>query len=73
VPASLLHAAFDLPRRVPSISLPESVATVSDNPARATGLTDRGRCVFNSDLGCFGSCSTCWWSIVVCHFVTYYW
>jgi len=43
VPASLLHAAFDLPRRVASISLPESVATVSDNPARATGLTDRGR------------------------------
>ncbi|MCP8937354.1 alpha-D-ribose 1-methylphosphonate 5-triphosphate diphosphatase [Alsobacter sp. SYSU M60028] len=43
VPASLLQAAFDLPRRVPSISLPDALATVTDNPARAAGLNDRGR------------------------------
>lgn len=42
VPASLLMAAFLLPRRVPSISLPEAIAKVSRNPARATGLADRG-------------------------------
>ena len=43
VPASLLHAAFDLPRRVASVSLNDAMATVTDNPARAAGLTDRGR------------------------------
>lgn len=42
VPASLLMAAFELSRRVASISLPEAVATVTRNPARATGLHDRG-------------------------------
>jgi alpha-D-ribose 1-methylphosphonate 5-triphosphate diphosphatase len=42
VPASLLMAAFDLGRRVPSISLPQAIATVTRNPARATGLDDRG-------------------------------
>ncbi|WP_375459517.1 alpha-D-ribose 1-methylphosphonate 5-triphosphate diphosphatase [uncultured Enterovirga sp.] len=42
VPASLLMAAFDLPRRVPAISLPEAIRTVTSNPAEATGLTDRG-------------------------------
>jgi alpha-D-ribose 1-methylphosphonate 5-triphosphate diphosphatase len=42
VPASLLMAAFDLPRRVPSITLPEAIRTVTANPARATGLLDRG-------------------------------
>jgi len=42
VPASLLMAAFDLSRRVPAISLPEAICTVTRNPARATGLTDRG-------------------------------
>jgi alpha-D-ribose 1-methylphosphonate 5-triphosphate diphosphatase len=42
VPASLLMAAFQLPERVPGITLPEAVATVTANPARATGLTDRG-------------------------------
>ena len=42
VPASLLMAAFDLARRVDTISLPQAVATVTVNPARATGLTDRG-------------------------------
>lgn len=43
VPASLLMGAFGLPERVPSISLPDAIATVTANPARATGLTDRGR------------------------------
>jgi len=43
VPGSLLLAAFDLPRRVEAISLPEAVAMVSANPADAAGLTDRGR------------------------------
>ena len=43
VPASLLQAAFDLPRRVASVSLNDAMATVTDNPARAAGLTDRGR------------------------------
>jgi alpha-D-ribose 1-methylphosphonate 5-triphosphate diphosphatase len=42
VPASLLMAAFDLPRRIPRISLPQAVRTVTKNPADATGLTDRG-------------------------------
>ncbi|MGI6246694.1 MAG: alpha-D-ribose 1-methylphosphonate 5-triphosphate diphosphatase [Pseudochelatococcus sp.] len=42
VPASLLMAAFDLPRRVPDIGLPQAVATVTANPARAAGLDDRG-------------------------------
>ncbi|HEV2560212.1 MAG TPA: alpha-D-ribose 1-methylphosphonate 5-triphosphate diphosphatase [Microvirga sp.] len=42
VPASLLMAAFDLPRRVPSISLSEAILTVTRNPAQATGLDDRG-------------------------------
>jgi alpha-D-ribose 1-methylphosphonate 5-triphosphate diphosphatase len=43
VPGSLLMAAFDLPRRVPCIELPEAVALVTRNPADATGLDDRGR------------------------------
>ena len=42
VPSSLLMAAFDLPNRVPEISLSKAVAMVSVNPARAAGLTDRG-------------------------------
>ncbi|MEP9349841.1 alpha-D-ribose 1-methylphosphonate 5-triphosphate diphosphatase [Xanthobacter sp. KR7-225] len=42
VPSSLLWAAFELPRRVPSITLPEAVRLVSLNPARASGLDDRG-------------------------------
>ncbi|WP_375455499.1 alpha-D-ribose 1-methylphosphonate 5-triphosphate diphosphatase [uncultured Methylobacterium sp.] len=43
VPASLLMAAFRLPEQVPGFSLPAAVATVTANPARATGLDDRGR------------------------------
>ncbi len=35
-------AAFMIPERVPGIGLPEAIATVTANPARATGLTDRG-------------------------------
>jgi alpha-D-ribose 1-methylphosphonate 5-triphosphate diphosphatase len=42
VPASLLMAAFDLPRRVPGITLPAAIATVTRNPARSAGLQDRG-------------------------------
>ncbi len=42
VPGSLLLAAFELPRRVRGISLSQAVAMVSRNPARATGLLDRG-------------------------------
>jgi alpha-D-ribose 1-methylphosphonate 5-triphosphate diphosphatase len=41
VPASLLLAAFQLPERA-GIPLPAAVATVTANPARATGLADRG-------------------------------
>ncbi|WP_276200421.1 alpha-D-ribose 1-methylphosphonate 5-triphosphate diphosphatase [Chelatococcus sp. XZ-Ab1] len=54
VPASLLMAAFDLPRRVPAISLPEAVATVTRNPALATGLADRGALAagLRADLVC---------------------
>lgn len=42
VPASLLMAAFNLSQRVPAISLPQALKTVTKNPAEATGLTDRG-------------------------------
>ncbi len=42
VPASLLHAAFELPRLVAGLSLPAAIATVTANPAAAVGLDDRG-------------------------------
>src|SRR5262249_35944418 len=42
VPGSLLQAAFDLPRLVPAISLPQAVETVTRAPAIAAGLFDRG-------------------------------
>jgi len=42
IPFSLLHAAFVLPERVESISLPASIRLVTANPARAVGLEDRG-------------------------------
>lgn len=42
IPASLLLAALDLPQRLPSMSLPEAVALVTRNPARAVGMVDRG-------------------------------
>jgi alpha-D-ribose 1-methylphosphonate 5-triphosphate diphosphatase len=42
VPASLLLAAFELPRRVSSIDLAAAIRTVTAAPAEATGLADRG-------------------------------
>ena len=42
VPFALLQAAFLLPQRVESMSLPQALATVTLNPARAAGLEDRG-------------------------------
>ncbi len=42
VPASLLLAAFQAPHCVSGMTLPRAVALVSRNPARATGLHDRG-------------------------------
>jgi alpha-D-ribose 1-methylphosphonate 5-triphosphate diphosphatase len=42
VPASLIQAAFELPKRIPGISLPQALATVTTAPARAVGLDDRG-------------------------------
>ena len=45
VPASLILAAFALSERLPGITLPDAVATVTRNPARAVGLDDRGEIV----------------------------
>jgi alpha-D-ribose 1-methylphosphonate 5-triphosphate diphosphatase len=42
VPASLLMGAFALADQVGAISLPDAVRTVTLNPAKATGLDDRG-------------------------------
>jgi len=42
VPFALLQAAFLLPRRVEGLDLSRALATVTRNPARAAGLTDRG-------------------------------
>lgn len=42
VPFALLQAAFLLPDRVDTLSLPLALATVTRNPARAAGLDDRG-------------------------------
>ena len=42
VPFSLLQAAFLLPEKVDHISLAQSVAMVTRNPALAAGMTDRG-------------------------------
>lgn len=42
VPGSLLWSAFDLARRVPTISLPQAVQCVTKTPAEAAGLSDRG-------------------------------
>ena len=42
VPFALLQAAFLLPERVESCTLPQAIALVSSNPARAAGLDDRG-------------------------------
>ena len=42
MPFALLQAAFALPGRVETMSLPEALALVTANPARAAGLDDRG-------------------------------
>lgn len=42
VPSSLLYGALTLAREVEGVSLPEAVATVTRNPARAAGFEDRG-------------------------------
>lgn len=42
VPPSMLEAAFTLPKVVPGIELPQSVAMVSARPAALVGLDDRG-------------------------------
>lgn len=42
VPFALMVATFLLPERVDSISLPQAVALVTSNPARAAHLDDRG-------------------------------
>ncbi len=42
IPASMLHAAFALADHVDGWDLPKAVATVTDTPARAAGLDDRG-------------------------------
>ncbi len=42
IPFSLIQSAFFLGEVVDAISLPQAVAMVSRNPARATGLDDRG-------------------------------
>lgn len=42
VPFSLLQAAFLLPHRIDDIDLPQAIATITRNPAKAAGLADRG-------------------------------
>lgn len=42
VPFALLQAAFILPQRVEGLTLPQALATVTSNPAKAAGLDDRG-------------------------------
>jgi len=41
-PASLLHGAMLLADEVEGYDIPRAVATVTKNPAKAAGLTDRG-------------------------------
>jgi alpha-D-ribose 1-methylphosphonate 5-triphosphate diphosphatase len=42
IPSSLLMAALQLPERIPSITLPQAIRTVTKAPAKAVGLNDRG-------------------------------
>jgi len=42
VPFSLIQAAFQLPERVDGIELPAAIRTVTQTPAMAAGLVDRG-------------------------------
>lgn len=41
-PAALIHSAFLLEEQVDHMDLPTAIATVTRNPARAAGMTDRG-------------------------------
>ncbi|WP_227421610.1 alpha-D-ribose 1-methylphosphonate 5-triphosphate diphosphatase [Pacificispira spongiicola] len=41
-PAAMIHSAFLLAEQAESMDLPAAVATVTRNPAKAVGLTDRG-------------------------------
>jgi alpha-D-ribose 1-methylphosphonate 5-triphosphate diphosphatase len=43
VPASLLMGAFEMARRIEGLGVAAAMRTVTLNPARATGLTDRGQ------------------------------
>ena len=45
VPFALLQAVFLLPQRIEGLALPDALATVTANPARAAGLDDRGEIV----------------------------
>jgi len=42
VPTSLVESAFKLAREIPGIDLPKAMAAVSQTPAEAVGLKDRG-------------------------------
>jgi alpha-D-ribose 1-methylphosphonate 5-triphosphate diphosphatase len=42
VPSSLLHGALLLEEQIEAMTLPQAIATVTLNPARAVGLDDRG-------------------------------
>lgn len=42
VPFAMLQAAFRLPQRVEDMTLPQALAMVTANPAKAAGLADRG-------------------------------
>ena len=42
VPASLLHAPFHLADTLDNVSLPQALRMVTETPARAVGLNDRG-------------------------------
>lgn len=42
IPSSLVYAALTMAREVDAIELPQAIATVTRNPARKIGLTDRG-------------------------------
>lgn len=46
VPISLIHAAFLLADEEHGVALPETIAMVTDAPAKAAGLGDRGRLDF---------------------------
>ncbi len=48
VPGSLLHGAVLLETVAANITLPQAVATVTRNPARAVGLDDRGEIAMGS-------------------------